>query len=215
MKATARGCRSERWFQVASTYGTDASKSALRSGYLNLCGTMPTGFRKRTDKTVCSMLRMLGEYRQAELILAYLPLHEEIDTTAVIQNARKDGKRVALPLLTREGTLEFYEVGSPDQVVAGSRGLKRAPSADAKPLTTKDMLGSVCLVPGLVFDGEGQRVGYGAGYYDNFLMFYPGQKVGLVRSVQVSSNPLPHTDHDVPVDVLVTEGSIWRCRRSE
>ena len=56
-------------------------------------------------------------------------------------------------------------------------------------------------------------MGYGAGYYDEFLAFYPGDKVGIVRSVQVSSNSLPHDDHDIPVDVLVTEGSIWQCRR--
>jgi 5-formyltetrahydrofolate cyclo-ligase len=97
-------------------------------------------------------------------------------------------------------------------VTRGARGLSRKP-VDGKPLGTVDMLGSICLVPGLVFDGEGYRVGYGAGYYDEFLAYYPGDKVGLVRSVQVSSNPLPHDDHDVAVDVLVTEGSIWRCRR--
>ena len=56
-------------------------------------------------------------------------------------------------------------------------------------------------------------MGYGAGYYDEFLPYYPGDKVGLIRSVQVSSNPLPREEHDIPVDVLVTEGSIWYCRK--
>ncbi|SDC37696.1 5-formyltetrahydrofolate cyclo-ligase, partial [Parafannyhessea umbonata] len=74
---------------------------------------------------------------------------------------------------------------------------------------------SVCLVPGLVFDAEGHRIGYGAGYYDNFLAGYAGTKVGLARGIQISSNPLPHDDHDVAVDVIVSDGAIWRCRREE
>lgn len=197
---------------MASSYGSDASKSALRAEYLNLCKNMPRNFSTRVDRSVCTMLRMLDVYRKASLVLAYVPFHEEIDTTAIIRNAFKDGKRVALPVLGPDTKLRFYEITSLSQVQRSGRGLLRPPAADSRELGLEDFLGSVCLVPGLVFDGEGYRVGYGAGYYDEFLEFYPGHKVGLVRSVQVSSNPLPHNDHDVPVDVLVTEGSIWRCR---
>ena len=42
---------------------------------------------------------------------------------------------------------------------------------------------------------------------------YPGLKVGLVRTLRISSNPLPHDDHDVPMDVLVSDGSVWMCNR--
>lgn len=198
---------------MASSYGSDASKSALKSGYLRLCKQMPRAFRKSIDRDVISMLRMLDLYRQAALVLVYVPFHEEIDTRPVVRNAFRDGKRVAVPYFNdRLGKLEFYEITSLEQMVPGARGVRRPPSADAKPLGTEDFLGSVCLVPGLVFDGEGYRVGYGAGYYDQFLQFYPGDKVGLVRSLQVSSNPLPRGEGDVAVDVLVSEGSIWRCR---
>lgn len=197
---------------MASSYGSDASKSALQAEYLNLCKNMPRNFSTRVDRSVCVMLRMLDVYRKASLVLAYVPFHEEIDTTPIIRNAFKDGKRVALPVLGADTKLRFYEITSLAQVKRSGRGLMEPPTPDAQPLGLEDFLGSVCLVPGLVFDGEGYRVGYGAGYYDEFLQFYPGHKVGLVRSVQVSSNPLPHDDHDIAVDVLVTEGSVWRCR---
>lgn len=198
---------------MASTYGSDASKSALRAEYLSLCKNLPRHFSTRVDKSVCTMLRMLDLYRSAKLVLAYVSFHEEIDTLPIIRNAFRDGKRVALPVLgPHDSKLHFYEITSIDQITRSGRGLKCPPSPDARELGVDDFLGSVCLVPGLVFDGEGYRVGYGAGYYDEFLEFYPGNKVGLVRSVQVSSNPLPHDDHDVAVDVLVTEGSVWRCR---
>jgi 5-formyltetrahydrofolate cyclo-ligase len=76
-----------------------------------------------------------------------------------------------------------------------------------------DLANSLCLVPGLCFDAEGYRVAYAAGYIDNFLASYAGLKVSLARTVQISSNPLPHDDHDVPVDVLISDGAIWQCRR--
>lgn len=199
---------------MASSYGSDAGKSSLRSGYLDLCKSMPKAFAKRIDGTVRTMLTQLDLYDQAELLLGYLPVHEEIDTIPILRSALESGKRVALPVLDNKSRkLNFYLVDSVDGIKRGARGLAQAPSADAVPLGESDLMGSVCLVPGLVFDGEGHRIGYGAGYYDEFLAFYPGHKIGLVRSVQVSSNPLPHDDHDITVDVLITEGSIWQCRK--
>lgn len=199
---------------MASSYGSDAGKSSVRYNYLNLCKNMPKDFTTRVDGSVRNMLGFLDYYRDTDLVLGYLPMHEEIDTTPLLRDAMKAGKRIALPLFdAKQIKMYFYEIKSFDEVSRGSRGLARPPRPSAKPLEEKDFLGSVCLVPGLVFDGEGYRIGYGAGYYDEFLAYYPGDKVGLVRSVQVSTNPLPRTDHDIPVDVLVTEGSIWRCRQ--
>ena len=199
---------------MASSYGSDASKSSLRQNYLTLCQSMPKEFSSRIDVSVRGMLSFLDFYRDADLILGYLPMHEEIDTLPLLEKAMKEGKRVALPLFdAKEIKLYFYVIHSLSEITRGSRGLARPPRPSAIPLEEKDFFGSACFVPGLVFDGEGYRVGYGAGYYDEFLAFYPGHKIGITRSVQVSSNPLPHNDHDVPVDVLVTEGSIWRCRK--
>ncbi len=198
---------------MASSYGTDASKASLRQNYLALCEQMPKDFSRRIDDSVYRMLHMLNSYNDAELVLCYLPLHEEIDTRPIIDEVFAANKRLALPYLDPSTSqMQFFQIEDPKQITRGARGLAKPPRPDATPLDEWDFLGSVCLVPGLVFDGEGHRVGYGAGYYDEFLAFYPGEKIGLVRSVQVSSNPLPHDDHDIPVDVLVTEGSIWRCR---
>ena len=199
---------------MASSQGTDASKPSLRSGYLSLCESMPKDFSSRIDGTVREMLFRLDLYKNTDLVLGYLPIHEEIDTTPILKDAFAAGKRVALPLLdNRSSKLVFYEVDSLDHLSRGARGLAKPPLPNSKPLAKKDFLGSICLVPGLVFDGEGNRIGYGAGYYDEFLAFYPGHKIGLVRSVQISSNTLPHDSHDIAVDVLVSEGSIWHCRK--
>ncbi|MGI6755371.1 MAG: 5-formyltetrahydrofolate cyclo-ligase [Atopobiaceae bacterium] len=205
---------------MASSYGSDASKSALRNGYVALGRSLSPQMCARIDARVCSMFALLPEYVQCSLLLCYIPFHEEVDPFALARRARAAGKRVAFPLMEKQGSkLTFYEVGNLDDLSKGARGLYETSQSHAACLGDKIMPGelatSVCLVPGLVFDAEGFRVGFGAGYYDEFLASYLGFKVGLARSYQVSSNPLPAHEHDVCVDALVTEGSIWRCRTPE
>lgn len=198
---------------MASSYGEDASKSALREGYLAIRDRLAPSHRARLDAEVRAHLLALPAYAEAELLLSYVPFRDEIDTRPIIERAWADGKRVALPrCVPGSVSLRFYEVRSLDGLRPGACGALE-PSAGGEPLTTRQMLGSVCLVPGLVFDAGGYRIGYGAGYYDNFLAVYPGTKVGLARSVQVSGNPLPADGHDVAVDVLVSDAAVWNCRR--
>ena len=200
---------------MASSYGQDAGKSALLVSYAAVHDSLTPRHRKRIDVDLRAHLRALREYRETRLILAYMPFRDEMPTRDIIERAWADGKRVALPrCVPGPISLEFYVVESLEGLVPGARGvLEPAVEGGEEPLSIEDLLGSVCLVPGLVFDAEGYRIGYGAGYYDNFLMFYPGTKVGLAYTMQVSNNPLPHDAHDVAVDVLVSEGAVWRCRR--
>ena len=168
---------------------------------------------RRVDHLVRVMFDRLDLYQETSLVLGYLPVGEEIDTIPIMREVLLSGKRLALPWLdTRASRMYFYEVDNLSSVTRGSRGLAAPPFDNDGPLTNLDFAGSLCLVPGIAFDGEGYRIGYGAGYYDEFLAFYPGNKVGLVRSMQRHLSPLPHNEHDIPVDVLVSEGSIWRCR---
>ncbi|WP_417118613.1 5-formyltetrahydrofolate cyclo-ligase [Olsenella phocaeensis] len=198
---------------MASSYGEDASKSALREGYLAIRDRIAPSHRERLDAEIRAHLLALPTYAEAQLLLSYVPFRDEIDTRPIMERAWADGKRVALPrCVPGSVSLQFFEVTSLDGLRPGARGALEPP-AEGEPLTTRQMLGSVCLVPGLVFDADGYRIGYGAGYYDNFLAVYPGTKVGLAHSMQVSGNPLPADEHDIAVDVLVSDGAVWSCRR--
>lgn len=201
---------------MASSYGEDASKDALRSSYIAARKAMTARYAPRVDGDIARHLRALPAYQAASLILAYVATHDELDTAEVIRNALEDGKRVALPRVVGGPRSLAFWLAPDDQdprAHVDMRGF--VPPEGEDPLDSRTLVGTVCLVPGLVFDAEGYRVGYGAGYYDNYLAFYPGTKVGLVRSLQVSSNPLPHDDHDIPVDVLVSDAAVWMCRRDE
>ncbi len=201
---------------MASSYGEDASKGALRNGYSALQLRMSPSHRSRVDRDVLLHAKVLKEIRTAPLLLAYFPSREEIDDRPLIREALNAGRKVALPRhIDGDVSLEYRLVESLDGLLPGACGADE-PDPRTCPVVGEDqMADAVCLVPGLVFDARGYRIGYGAGYYDNFLKTFHGLKIGLVRALQVSGNPLPIDEHDEPVDLLVSDSAVWQCRREE
>ncbi|MGN0070407.1 MAG: 5-formyltetrahydrofolate cyclo-ligase [Atopobiaceae bacterium] len=195
---------------MPSSCGFDADKTALRQQYLIMRRATSSVVRKDADMRIREAVEALPEYEAADLVLAYVSFADEIDTHRIIEDALAEGKTVAVPKCMKGHTLSFYTISSLADLVPGVMGILE-PVPDKEHLVTPAMCkGSVCLVPGLVFDGEGYRIGYGAGYYDRFLAFYMGEKLGLARSMQVSSNPLPRGAHDIHVDTLVTDMGCFR-----
>ncbi len=198
---------------MASSYGTDADKSSLRRTYRAARATIPPEGRERSDAAIAESLARHPVFEAAELVLSYVSFGHEVGTRGLIGSLLAEGRRVAVPLTAADRTMTFHEIASLDELSPGAMGILE-PAADVPALTAADMVGSVCLVPGLVFDGAGHRVGYGGGYYDRFLELYPGDKFGLARITMLSSNPLPVGENDVPVDFIATEGCVWNCRGS-
>ena len=198
---------------MASSQGTDADKSSLRSNYLAARRTIPARTRLQSDACIMSALAAFPLFAEAPLVLTYVSHEAEVGTRDLIEGLLAAGRRVAVPRVEHEAhRMAFHEIFSLDELAPGTLRILE-PAADAPVLSEPAQLaGSVCLVPGLVFDGAGHRVGYGGGYYDRFLAFYPGDKIGLARTTMLSSNPLPADGHDVPVDFIATEGAVWNCR---
>lgn len=198
---------------MASSYGTDADKSSLRSNYLTARRRIDPATKAALDARILERLAGFDLYAVAGLVLAYVSYGNEVDTRAVIESALASGKRIAVPrVLPHKHKMDFYEIDGMGDLEEGFKGILEPRRGASSPLGTVDLLGSVCLVPGLVFDAEGHRIGCGGGYYDRFLQFYPGDKIALARSTQVSSNPLPTESCDVPVDFIVTDSGVWNCR---
>lgn len=198
---------------MASSYGTDADKSSLRSNYLAVRKSVPERTLIESDSSIESALWAFPLFAEAPLVLSYVSFSAEVGTHDIIGRVLAEGRRVGVPRVDAASrTMAFHEITSLDELEARTKGILE-PGADAPLLSRPSQLvGSVCLVPGLVFDGAGHRVGYGGGYYDRFLAFYPGDKIGLARTGMISSNPLPVERGDVPVDFIATEFRVWSCR---
>ena len=135
------------------------------------------------------------EYKEAKTIYGYLPYNQEVRTTRMLSHALADGKRVAVPKVYGD-TMKFILLSDLTQVAKGYAGIPE-PVADGPVAADPTAL---VLMPGLAFDPEGHRLGYGGGVYDKFLAAEPDHPtLALCYDFQM----LPHLDtesYDIPVD---------------
>lgn len=135
------------------------------------------------------------EYKEAKTIYGYLPYNQEVRTTRMLSRALADGKRVAVPKVYGD-TMKFILLSDLTQVAKGYAGIPE-PVADGPVAADPTAL---VLMPGLAFDPEGHRLGYGGGFYDKFLAAEPDHPtLALCYDFQM----LPHLDaehYDIPVD---------------
>lgn len=197
---------------MGSTCGTDAGKSALRAEYLRVRERVDAVAATELDSRIHARLASLDLFAEAGLVLLQVSQGGEVDTRHVAEVLWSEGRRVAAACCGACGNLGFREVWSWDDLREGDDGRMVPGKGAGHVLEAPELVGSVCLVPGLVFDAEGYRVGNDDGAYDRFLPFYPGDKLAMARSMELSSNPLPHEAAEVPVDVIVTDQFVWHCR---
>ena len=180
-------------------------KNALRAEYKQIRAEMPEETHRARDEKICSVITSLASYRFAHTVLMYAPSGNEIDISAVALHAIAAGKRIAYPLCNvNDHTMVFKLVSHPSELKSGSYSIPE-PAEECETLT--DISGTVCLIPGLVFDKEGFRVGYGKGYYDRFLSTYNESKLGIVYSDFILDR-VPRGRYDRCVDILVTERGV-------
>ena len=138
-----------------------------------------------------------AEYKNAKTIYGYLPYNQEVRTTQMLAHALADGKQVAVPKVYGD-EMKFILLSDLGQVAKGYAGIPE-PIADGPVAADPTAL---VLMPGLAFDPEGHRLGYGGGFYDKFLAAEPDHPtLALCYDFQM----LPHLDteeHDIPVDVV-------------
>lgn len=184
-------------------------KNKIRAEYRQLRNSLDPSSKSMLDKAICDRFFALASYRYSEILLAYAPIHNEINVIPIIEDALKQGKRVALPRCNPgTSTMTFHFIDNTDQLISGTMNIPE-PSEELSvydPAKESD-IPTVCLVPALVFDDCGYRIGYGKGYYDRFLSAFKGTRVGLVYKDFIIDS-VPRGKYDLSVDVLVTEKGV-------
>lgn len=177
-------------------------KKNLRNQYRQYRLSIPEDIKAEYDKKICDALMQMVSFRHSETILLYAPLKGEIDVMPIAKKALELGKRVAFPrCVENPRNLDFKYISSLDELSSGSYSIEE-PSEEME--SVSDYSKSICIIPGVVFDKEGYRVGYGKGYYDRFLSTYDGTKFGLAYSECIIDN-VPRGRFDKHVDILVSE----------
>ncbi|MBF0899859.1 MAG: 5-formyltetrahydrofolate cyclo-ligase [Atopobium sp.] len=166
--------------------------------------------RSVLDDRITQKLLATSEYAEATTVLTYVSVSSEVSTRMFIECALRDGKTVAVPRCLPGHCLEFVAIASLEQLVAAPFNLLE-PAKELPALTEDQKNNSICIVPALLIDTKGYRLGYGAGFYDRFLSTYPGKKICLAYQQNLSRTMLPHTAFDIAVDVVITESEVLTC----
>ena len=161
--------------------------------------------RAMTEAEIVAASQRLAElfvaseaYRQAKTIYGYLPYNQEVRTVPILQQALADGKRVAVPKCYGD-EMRFIYLEDLSQVEKGYCGIPE-PIAD-EPVA--DDATALVLMPGLAFDPQGHRMGYGGGFYDKFLEKEPNHPtIALCYGFQMLEH-LETEAHDIPVDTAL------------
>ena len=161
--------------------------------------------RAMTPEQITAASAKLGElfaaseaYKNAETIYGYLPYNQEVRTVPMLERAIRDGKRVAVPKVYGD-EMKFIYMTDLTQVEEGYAGIPE-PIADGP---VADDPTALVLMPGLAFDKEGHRIGYGGGFYDRFLALEPDHPtVALCYAFQMLPK-LETEEFDIPVDCVL------------
>ncbi|GAB4389842.1 MAG: 5-formyltetrahydrofolate cyclo-ligase [Thermodesulfovibrionales bacterium] len=180
----------------------------MREETLRRRDSIPPPVRRVKDASIRERLRALEEFVNAGTVLLYASFRSEVDTLEIISEAISSGKRVFLPRVEGD-VLGVYEVEGADELSAGFMGIPEPPALDGR--RREAAQAEVIIVPGVAFDPLGWRLGYGKGYYDRLLSGAPGRpRVALAYEEQMAG-ALPHEEHDVGMDVIVTDRRVIRC----
>lgn len=187
--------------------GNQEQKSILRKEVLQKRNSLSDSQITKRSKLIQEKLIGSAEFIESKSIGVYLPIGSEVQTDYIIRNALESDKIVMLPrVIINE--LHFFIVEKHDydhdSFDVNKFGIKEPKKTNMK-LDFIDLL----IVPGIVFDSRGYRIGYGYGYYDKFMAEKNfSRSIGLAYDFQVMKNPIPKFEFDKKIDILITDDRI-------
>ena len=169
--------------------------------------------RERCREAVCARLQRLREVTDARFLAVYAARADEVDLAHLIVSCHGQKRGILLPRFDSAagcyGMVEVADIGT--ETVAGKFGipepLSHRPFAPAALVSGPDV---TWLVPGLAFDESCRRLGRGRGYYDRLLQGTDGFRIGVTHDWRILPE-LPHSDHDVSMDLIVSEARVIRA----
>lgn len=189
---------------------SENSRQSLRDGALARRRALAPGECFSWSDSIQLTALKLIEYRSARTVALYSPVHNEVDTSAILGDALKVGKKVFYPKLSRAGVIGFARIRSSAELVAGRFGIFEPVGSEV--LTSAEGEGLIVFIPGLLFDRQGHRLGRGGGWYDRVLngLVNRGFFVGLAYEMQLVDD-LPAESWDQRVHFIITEKNQIDC----
>ena len=185
-------------------------KIEIRKQHLEKRAAIPPDARRKKDERICQNILSSAAFRYADIILMYYPVKGEVNILPLMEAAVSAGKRVAFPrCCAQDHSMIFHYASSEEDFEKGAYGLREPfaslPAFDPVTDGEKNVL---CIVPAVVYDRRGYRIGYGGGYYDRFFGVFRPASIGVAYEEFIVKN-VPHGRYDISVDVVVSERGIY------
>lgn len=160
------------------------------------------------SKKISEILFNLNQFKKSKTIMFFVSFNSEVNTHEMIKKTLGN-KNVVIPKVIQHEIEPSVIIDFDNLVPSGKFGILEP--IEPMKIAYKNI--DLVLVPGIAFDTECHRIGYGFGYYDKFLRKVPKAiKIGLCFDFQIVDK-IPREEHDVPVDFIVTEEKIINCRK--
>ncbi|MFZ5969729.1 MAG: 5-formyltetrahydrofolate cyclo-ligase [Bacillota bacterium] len=188
-------------------------KNTLRKEILEKRKAMSETEIATKSDLIFSKLKTLELYKHAVVVMVYLDFRNEVQTQLIIKDLLSSGKKAIIPISVPETKhMILSQLMDPEvELTEGTYGILE-PKKEFIREVDKNTL-DLILVPGVVFDRKGYRIGYGGGYYDRFLdsLTKTVPSIALAFDLQVIDE-VPHDFHDYPVSYIVTETEVSTCK---
>ena len=193
---------------------TAVEKENLRRYILRLRDRQSTGELEQKSRDITDQVLHLHEYVRARGVACYVSKGSEVNTRMLIRNALSQEKRVLVPVV-KPGDIDLFFSEIKDlgrELAPGTFGILEPKPEFVRPVDLNAV--DVIIVPGIVWDRDGYRLGWGRGYFDRAIKKLPAhvRSAGLAFNMQIV-NQVPRDQFDVPVDMVVTESRVVRGRR--
>lgn len=183
------------------------TKAELRGEIAARARALPSAYCQKADEAICRHLLAFPDFQSADTVFCYVGTEREINTRPILRAALDSGKRLAVPLCVGKGIMEARQINSLDELVPGKYGIL-APAPGCPPVVPEDI--GLAVVPCSTGNDKGQRLGYGGGFYDRFLLKTSCPTVLLCRK-RLACDEIPTEEHDISMDYLLTEEGFIRC----
>ncbi|MBI5205687.1 MAG: 5-formyltetrahydrofolate cyclo-ligase [Nitrospirae bacterium] len=186
-------------------------KRTIRRETLQKRDAIAKNLKAEKDISIMQRIIMLPEFSVAKTILFYASFRSEADTMDMIKLSLHLGKLAVLPrVCKKENILKLYEIKNMDELARGYMWILEPSVDEARLRKLSDI--DLVIIPGAAYDTHGNRLGYGAAYYDKLLATM-GKKILIIAPAYEEQivEKIPAEPHDIKVDKIITDKRVIEC----
>ncbi len=161
---------------------------------------------------IAQQLYKTDEWKKAQIIGLTMSIFPEVDTWQLIRKGWEQQKTIVIPRCNpKMKEMTFHTLTSFQELETVYYGLFE-PKEETTQVSSEQI--ELLIVPGLIFNSSGYRIGFGGGYYDRYLQTFHGSTLSLAFSPQIVEHRLIEP-HDLPVDYIMTENEMIDCQNND